>query len=382
MKNILLIHTRYRNKGGEDIVVDQEAKILSKHFNVRTIFFSNRETKYLINPFFLFTSRSIESENKLRELIQEFNPDIAIVHNTWFNASLSIFDVLKEKKIKTFLKLHNFRYFCTNTIFHKKHLGINQVCPACGQERKKFRILNKYFLDSYIKSLVVLIYGKKYFSLLQSEKFKIIVLTNFHKKFLINLKISNDRILVIPNAIEINKNIKPALNSNYMIYGGRVSKEKGVEELVKTFLSCNFSDIHLKIVGSGPYFHKLKKRYICDSIDFVDEVNNHRMLQYIANSKGVVTATKLFEGQPTLLCEASNMGIPSIFPKTGGIEEFFPENYSLSFKQYDYLDLKMKLNELENLEKVKIIGSKNMEFINNKLDPTRMIKTFEEIING
>lgn len=374
MKNILLIHTRYRNKGGEDIVVDQEVKILEKHFNVRTIFFSNKESKYLNILFLLFTGRSISIENKLREVIEEFNPDLAIVHNTWFSAPLSIFDVLKEKNIKTFLKLHNFRYFCTNTFFHNIHLGTNQICPACGQERKKFRILNKYFLDSYLKSLMVLIYGKKYFSLLQNEKFKIIVLTEFHKNYLTNLKFSNDRILVIPNIIEINKNIKPALSSNYMIYGGRISKEKGVEELIKAFLSCNFSDTHLKIVGRGPFLNILKKRYSCNSINFIDEVNNQSMLQYIANSKGVVTATKLFEGQPTLLCEASLLGIPAVFPISGGIEEFFPNDYKLSFKQFDYLDLKNKLILLNNLGDDSQIGIENKRFLEKYFEETNMLK--------
>ena len=62
-------------------------------------------------------------------------------------------------------------------------------------------------------------------------------------------------------------------------------------------------------------------------------------MQIISKSIAVVTATKLYEGQPTLLCEASGLGVPSIFPDTGGIFEFFPKNYPLSFKKFDHLDL-------------------------------------------
>ena len=31
--------------------------------------------------------------------------------NTWFKASLGIFKILENRKIKTIVKLHNFRYF-------------------------------------------------------------------------------------------------------------------------------------------------------------------------------------------------------------------------------------------------------------------------------
>ena len=34
---------------------------------------------------------------------------------------------------------------------------------------------------------------------------------------------------------------------NYIIYAGRISKEKGVENLIKAFLKCDFKDIKFKI---------------------------------------------------------------------------------------------------------------------------------------
>ena len=40
------------------------------------------------------------------------------------------------------------------------------------------------------------------------------------------------------------------------------------------------------------------------------------------------------------------LGVPSLFPDTGGISEFFPDNYEFKYKQYDYEDLKTKLIKL------------------------------------
>ena len=50
----------------------------------------------------------------------------------------------------------------------------------------------------------------------------------------------------------------------------------------------------------------------------------------------------MYEGQPRLLNEASALGVPSIYPDFGGISEYFPNNYPLSFKQFDYFNANEK----------------------------------------
>ena len=69
----------------------------------------------------------------------------------------------------------------------------------------------------------------------------------------------------------------------------------------------------------------------------------------------------------TLLCEASLLGIPSVFPKSGGIEEFFPDEYTLSFNQFNYEDLKNKLICLHNLVDTNEVGIKNKKYIEKYL---------------
>ena len=72
------------------------------------------------------------------------------------------------------------------------------------------------------------------------------------------------------------------------------------------------------------------------------------MLEIIKKSRAVITATKMFEGQPRLLSEATSFGVPSIYPSFGGMDEYFPVGYQFSFEQFNYSDLENKIRLLQN----------------------------------
>ena len=228
---------------------------------------------------------------------------------------------------------------------------------------------------------MVIFYGKRYFKIIKGNDLKLLVLTEFHKNFLQKLGVQKEKITVLPNLINLNLESVYSSESNYIVYAGRISEEKGIEELIKAFLDANLSNLTLKIIGNGPSINYLKKKYIGKSVEFINEISNTDVLDIISKSKGVITATKLYEGQPTLLCEASTLGVPSFFPESGGIAEFFPKDYDLSYKQFDYVDLQNKLKILNNLEALTNQGKKNKEFISNYLDEQILVEKFKKVIN-
>lgn len=380
MKKILVVHNRYKILGGEDIAVDNEIEILKKYFEVKTLIFENKKTDIFSIIITFLLNRNPRSIKLLKKELQTFKPDVVYIHNTWFTASVGIFNTLSKSGVKTVIKVHNFRYDCTRNYLTSKYCIGTETCSKCGNTINS-SIFNKYFSESLIKSIFVIRYGKKYFKALKNPNVKIVVLTYFHKNYLKNLGFTDKNIHVLPNLPSSEVINKKNNENNDLVYAGRISKEKGVEELVEAFIKSQANNLNLVLIGDGPLKQNLENRYSRHTnIKFLGQKTNFKTREIIANSKAVITATKLFEGQPTLLCEASITGIPSIFPNFGGIHEFFPEHTELSFKQFDYLDLQEKIKLLigSSFEKE---GINNKNFLTDRLNEEIIIKKFMDIVD-
>ena len=382
MEKLLIIHTRYIERGGEDIAVDNEVNFLKNFYNVEVLSFQNTIPRKFSDLLGLITSDNYQSKKILSDKIKSFKPEFIIINNLWFKGSIGILRYCLKNNLNTSIKLHNYRYSCTRSYSSVKHLNGNKICPACGLEKTKVGVFNKYFQESIIKSLFAINFAKKFIKLFENKSLKILTLTNHHKNHLIDLGIDTSRIFLQPNPLS-QESMALSLQSkrlNQIVYAGRISPEKGLMELLESWNKLEDNMCKLVLLGEGPLLQKLKK-YSSKNVEVKGYVNNEEVLKIISQSKAVVTATKLLEGQPTLLCEASVLGTPSLFPDVGGIKDFFPNNYKYTFKQYDYEDL---------LEKLKIIaanpfdtqqGNKNREHLFKTLNNNELHLSLNEALN-
>lgn len=380
MKKLLVVHNKYQIPGGEDSNIHDEISHLTKEYDVRYLEFNNIEKFRIFDLLSLATRTNLISNKLLKKELNTFKPDAVYIHNTWFKANLGLFKILKKRNINTLFKIHNFRYDCSRFFLAKNHLRGSKLCNACFF-RKKNRIFNKYYEDSYLKSLLLIFYSKKLFKIIKNYPLKVIVLTNFHKNYLSELGVLRSKIFIYSNPITLNyKKIHNNKENKYAVYAGRLTKEKGVESLLDSWVSANLEDFSLKIIGSGNMQSKLISKYKNSNVEFLGELSNEETLKQIKESSVVITATKMYEGQPRLLCEASSFGVPSIYPSFGGMDEFFPKDYPFSFKQYDYVDLKSKILELQNEHELKKTSNNVYRKISNKLDQNDLLNQFREIL--
>lgn len=378
-KKLLIVHSFYRDFGGEDANINEEIKFFSKQYEVRFFSKDNKKKLNFIDIFSFVIRKNLNTDKEFKRVLLDFDPDIAYIHNTWFKINLGIFRILKKNNINTILKIHNFRYDCAKYFLSKNHLNGASLCNACNFKKKKYQFFNKYYDDSLLKSIFLIFYSKKYFNILKSKQFKIISISNFQKDKLVKSGINSSSIRVINNPLNFENLFEEVEAKKIVLYAGRVSKEKGLDKLIQAWNSSQLTDYKLYIVGDGPQKKLLQNKYKSKNIKFFGTLSNNEVLNLINQSKAIVTATTLFEGQPRLLCEASFLGKVSIFPEFGGMSEFFPSEYPYSFKQFDYEDLTKKLNLIKN-EKLLNQHSKAVKsYIYEKLDENTIFNKFKKV---
>ena len=383
MKNILLIHSMYQTYGGEDSNLEDEINLLEKEFNVEKLIFRNSNSLRPADILSFFLNSNYQSNKSLKNKLDKFKVDSVYIHNSWFKSNLGIFKILKKKKIDTIVKIHNFRYFCTLSFFSNKHALKNEICNACGFVGRGNMRFNKYYPESFIKSFFVIWHNKKYLKILKSNEIKILAISNFHKEKLSNVGIDSKKINIYLNPIKKFKYSENSYNPNsdYLVYVGRLTESKGINELISVWKKFNNENLKLYIVGKlDSKFLNIEnaKKY---NILFLGEKSHEDALSIIKNARALVTLTKMYEGQPRVLCEASTMGVPSIFPDFGSMGDFFPNDYFLKFKQFDYEDLILKLNTISQNDLLSSISIEVFENINRLLDDKKLISQFKQVMD-
>ena len=141
-------------------------------------------------------------------------------------------------------------------------------------------------------------------------------------------------------------------------------------------------NLKLLIIGTGQLKKEFTNKYSSENIEFLGFIENEKAIDLIKNSRAVITATKMYEGQPRLISEASSYGIPSIYPSFGGLDEYFPKDYNLSFQQFNYLDLVEKINCLKNKKLLIEESIKIHNYINKNMSMKSLSKNLDYIFNS
>jgi len=128
------------------------------------------------------------------------------------------------------------------------------------------------------------------------------------KKYYENLGL---QVEYIPNAVNIRKFPKDSIRlyDTQIVYVGRLSKEKGVDILIKAFMKTELQ-AHLLIVGKGPLEPFLKRFAQKDNrIHFMGYLEHNKALRIIAGSDLLVLPS-LYEGLSSVILEAMALRTP------------------------------------------------------------------------
>ena len=257
-----------------------------------------------------------ESVKKLRALIEKEKPNIAHLHNIYHQLTPSIIPALKNAGIKVILTLHDYKLICPS------YSMINNNCLVCNKcEGKNFwhATTNKCQNGSLFKSLLLSAEGywhnwaKSY-----DEVDMFLAPSQFMADLVGKYRVNAEKISVLHNGIDVNRYDYSGEDEGYAVYFGRLSKEKGIETLLRVCNSLS-SRFPLKIIGTGPLMEELKEKY--HGVVFTGYKAGAGLRNLVRKASFVVVPSEWYENCSMSVLEAMAYGKPIIGSRIGGIPE-------------------------------------------------------------
>ena len=323
---------------------------------------------------------SLEAKNKFEKLVKDFKPDIVHLHNIYHQISPSILNITRKYQIPTIIHLHDYKLICPNyQLFTNNH-----TCQACLKQKYYNCFLKKCLKNSYSKSALASLEMYIHHSILNIYKKNIdhlISPSKFLKNKFVEFGWQENKFSVVYNSFDSKlKAKKDFKRKNYLLYFGRLSKEKGVDVLLNALKSTNES---LKIVGSGPYENQLKKlaKEKNLNVEFLGFKEGDDLISIISETKAVVIPSIWWENMPLNMLEALSLEKPVIASSTGGMPEIIKEGENgLLFKPGSVSELREKIKKLNQLDLDKM-GKKAKESVKH-LNEDSNLKAIEKIYNS
>lgn len=337
---ILQINACHYNRGGSETVYFNSAELLKKHGH-EVIYFSTNNpdnvvtefARYFISnadirglsffgkimraPSYLY---NVKARRKIRKLVMDFRPDIAHVHIFYAELSVSILRLLKELNIPVIHTVHDYRLLCPVDSFIDYE---GKVCELCQDRRYIHCLLKRCSEGKISQSTMVMLeaYFWKYFVNPIDYIDHFIFVSNFCKeKHLAYNRAYAGKSSHLYNFTKLEDIGDQQIRGNYFLYFGRLSAEKGIENLLTAFTKK--AGIKLKIAGKGKLQHLVEKYSGSDSnIEYLGFKTGCELEELIRNSSFIIVPSIWYENNPMTIIEAFSFGKPVIGSDIGGIPE-------------------------------------------------------------
>lgn len=333
---ILILHNRYRQSGGEDVVVDSESNLLRSRGHEVWLFEKNNEdARGLRGAINSVWSRSIRQE--LKNIINEFKPDIAHIHNVFHAISPAVYGLIASQGIPIVQTLHNFRLFCIRGTFERD----GQICERClGHSLWQGAVLKCYRGSLTASSLLATsLQLHRTLGTFTKSVQQYVVLNEFCRRKFLECGVPEAKLAIKPNFIDIEDCAEERPRSGGL-YVGRMAPEKGVQILVAALDRASPS-LPFTAIGGGPDEDALRAQ---KGVNFVGSVAREKVIQQMRQAEYLVMPSIWYETFGLVMIEAFACRLPVIASNIGAMAELVEDGKTgLLFEVGSTEDLAAKL---------------------------------------
>jgi len=326
---VLLLHNRYRLPGGEDAVFEAEWRLLRRNkVDVIVADVDNDVPESGWRGTLQLAAESAWSQRSydwVDRLCREHRPDVVHVHNFWMRLTPAAHAAARAYGAATVQTLHNFRLLCAGAVF----LRDGKICEDCLGKSVWRGVAHRCYRGSLPASAAVvrMIQTNRARRTWQDEVDAFIVFTEFGRSKFAAGGLPPERIHIKPNFLEDpGRAVHTPGESDYFVYAGRLSEEKGARTLVEAWARHDLArSARLVVVGDGPERAALQQmaqqaKLSSNTVHFVGWKSPQEVRALMSESRGVIIPSICYEGLPTALIEAFALGRPVIASRLGALE--------------------------------------------------------------
>lgn len=315
---VLIVHNDYGKYSGEEAVVDKMVAMLPTiGYEVAQLRMTTADAREsLMGKIRGFVSGIYcpGGVKAMREAIRRESPDVVNVHNLYPFISPAALRECRKAGIPVVMTVHNFRIMCPTGLFMRD----NSPCEVCLERGDEWACVKYNCEHSRLKSIgyavrnAVARTGRYYRDYV--DMFACI--TDFQRRKLIQAGFSPEKIVVIPNSMDV-----PPLTvceaGNYVAYSGRISREKGVDMIIEA--ARQHPDIPFKLAGAVRDTDLVAD--LPSNVELAGYLSGEKLRDFYANARFFVMASRWYEGFPMTILEAARFAKPMVAPDHGGFTE-------------------------------------------------------------
>ncbi|MFN3076604.1 MAG: glycosyltransferase family 4 protein [Alphaproteobacteria bacterium] len=316
---LLMIHERYRQRGGEDRAFDTETAMLeARGCQVERLVVDNADIDERRGGLALAVNAawSQSGRERVREAVRRFRPHLAHIHNWFPLLSPSIHSAIRAQGVPVVQTLHNFRLLCLNGLMFRE----GGLCEDCREDRLKWRgVLRRCYREDTKASAAVaaMILLHRGLGTWRRQVDLFLAFSEFSRQYFIAGGLPADRIAIKPNAVPDPGSDAASWRRprSGAVFIGRLSPEKGIAELLRAWHGV---DHRLTVVGEGPLAEPLRAM-APPQVEFTGWCRPEAISAILSEAALVCVPSRCHEQGPLVVAEAAAHGVPVLASDLGAL---------------------------------------------------------------
>lgn len=326
---VLIAHARYAQRGGEEAVVDAQARVLSDRGHAVVRFEPDNAAigGGVVSQLRSATNSlwSIGARRDIARVIAEERPDVLHVHNNFHALSPSIYGAARKAGVPVVQHIHNARLVCINAFLERD----GRECTDCVGTRTRLPgLVHRCYRDSLAASTAATVVQFSHRSArtwARAVDLFLPVSQSLADVVAADGVVPVAKVQVCPNGLAADPGERPGnADQGYAVYAGRLSPEKGVDVLLNA--AEQVPELPLVIAGDGPSAEALRSRASgMAHVSFRGRLERHELDELLRGARVLVVPSVGREPFGMGIVEAAALGVPAIGSAVGGIPEIIDD---------------------------------------------------------